>query len=669
MLNVPNTPIVLNAQSPCGPAVTLHRQNLWCLWVGQDHSIASRVFLGDDQGWVQEGLSPGESTALPPALASFEGELHAVFVANDGSQKLIHIRWSGDPDDGTTWSRGPDVGGAAEAGPSLAVHNGKLFLAYNAANTLLYGYYDPDTNKWATGFATGELTWGKPALVEIRGELHLLFTEADTARQIVDLLYDDSSTDPNNAWRRNQRPPEYAAGGVAAAGFGDYGYLVFQENNNNDLPILVSSYLTQWNWSTNIGQSSNDVPAVAAFRDKLSIVFVSKDSNRSVLWCEADLADPGDPEWMSAVPGIVDRPLGELCFPATHDSGAYRLYDDFVPENVLYGIPPALVTLHTVASSTPVGGIVDDFIDSEVEDTSLAQELSLAEQLHWGVRSIDLRVCAMNDGYYTFHAFRGESLQTLLSDIAWFLNSTSGEVVWIWLSPRGMTTDQADEVRSIVTTQLGPYCLPLTEDEETSAKLAGYTVGQVLAAGQAAGKSRVIVVDDSLSEAGDAGSLIWANPDEIRYSKYSNSSAIDTVLSGEEPGQGWALQDWYYNYQTVPMFELCMTLTPQDDDIIGDLTRRLRDEGIPDSVLQPIYGLAGLPWPPPQTTFTGLHQLSEAATEALPGFDGEYPDYQLNFISLDFVNETGVMDIVKRRCAYPALKDLERSRPRGDRSG
>lgn len=645
------TPIISNAGSPCGAAVTVHREQLWCLWVDKDHAVKTRT-LTEDGKWVQYGSTPaGATTTFQPAAASFEGELHVVYVGEDKNRTLNHI--AADPM--VTWSRGPEIKAQSKSAPALTVHDGKLFLAFTAnndANELLYCYLDPTTDKWSPGYKVGERTWGTPALAEIRGQLHLLFAENNDNRQIIDLVYDATSTDPAKAWHRNQRTDEHSAGGVAATGFGQFGYLLFQDNS--DLSLQRSNYLSRWAPGSAIGEVANDVPAVTVFRDKLSVVFIAKNDSRSLMWWQGDVKDTGDSEWMKAIPGIAGRQLKELCFPGAHDSGTYQLFDDFVPPDLLYGIDQRLVALHDYLhdNDIPYGDVVDGFIDSLVEDMGCAQELTVAEQLDWGVRSLDLRACYMNEDYYTFHAFRGNRLEVLLDDIAGFLDRTSGEVVWLWFSPRGMEDKQLSEVRSMVTEKLGPYCFPVTSDHESSARLGTCTVGEVLKAGQRPGTSRVIIVDDALGETGLKGSAFWAKPGDIRYSAYSNTSTLSTMVSDGQPGQEWSYRQWRTEHPQVPTFELCMTLTPQSDDIIAEFGRRLV-ETLSINIVKQIFSYAGIPWPPPAAKFSSLHQLSEQATGILSQFDKKYSNQRFNFISLDFTDSTDALSIAKQRCTQP----------------
>lgn len=112
---------------------------------------------------------------------------------------------------------------------------GRRSAPQNASNELLYCVLDPDTNTWSTNYTTHQNSWGAPALAEIGGKLHMVFAANNSKREIVDLLYDDQSTDPNNAWHPTQPDPtsDQSAGGVAAAGLGHFGYMLFQSNDNN----------------------------------------------------------------------------------------------------------------------------------------------------------------------------------------------------------------------------------------------------------------------------------------------------------------------------------------------------------------------------------------------------------------------------------------------------
>jgi hypothetical protein len=212
-----------------------------------------------------------------------------------------------------------------------------------------------------------------------------------------------------------------------------------------------------------------------------------------------------------------------------------------------------------------------------------------------------------------------------------------------------MNDGELREVRGIVADALRPYCFPVSA--ERSKELADFKVGDVLKAGQAPNTSRVIIVDSSLEVTGPRGSVFWANPNEVRYSAYSDTSKIDVMKSDKQPGQGWAYSQWRTITSMPSMFELAWTLTPQSDDITNDLIRRLRDAtDIPDTVLAVLLPSFGIPWPPARVPFSSLHELSQDATKAITTYSSDHIDQKWNFISLDFIDETDVMSVVKRRC-------------------
>lgn len=128
----------------------------------------------DGQIWQPPSPISGVATTAAPALASFGGELHMVFL-NATSNDVSHTF---SLDGGTSWSPPSPISGAqSKATPALASFGGELHMVFLAASTdEVFHTWSSDGRAWhsSPNQISGLRATSGPALAEFQSELHLV---------------------------------------------------------------------------------------------------------------------------------------------------------------------------------------------------------------------------------------------------------------------------------------------------------------------------------------------------------------------------------------------------------------------------------------------------------------------------------------------------------------
>lgn len=150
------------------------------------------------------------------------------------------------------------------------------------------------------------------------------------------------------------------------------------------------------------------------------------------------------PDWMSVDAAVVyPRTLAQLTLPGTHDSGAYRLTKQLMPDR-RFPTPWAAAAI-ALAERLHVP------VDRVITPWALTQTMDVAAQLRAGYRYVDLRAGWNGTHWCAHHAEVGTPVRTVLRDVAGFVATHPGEVVVVQVSHLdGFPTD--DEVRALATT-------------------------------------------------------------------------------------------------------------------------------------------------------------------------------------------------------------------------
>ena len=191
----------------------------------------------DGKNWVIPDVPVSQNghslTDAGPALAMYNGKLYLAYKGN-GSNDLWYNVF-----DGTSWMANDleiTQGGHSktDAGPALAVYNGKLYLAYkgNGSNDLWYNVFDG--NSWlANDLEISQnghsQTSRRPALAVYGGQLYLAYRGGGSD----DIWY---NVFDGNSWLAQdisvtQGGVVQTAEGPALAAFGQYLFMTYRDNS------------------------------------------------------------------------------------------------------------------------------------------------------------------------------------------------------------------------------------------------------------------------------------------------------------------------------------------------------------------------------------------------------------------------------------------------------
>jgi hypothetical protein len=115
------------------------------------------------KGYSMSNSRIQQSSNFTPAVCSHNGLLHAVFVANNDSQDLLHIVSA----DGISWTRKNNVRQSTRFAPAIMDFHGTLqivFVANNLSNDLLACTYEDERDNWSDNRPLGESSKHGPAL-------------------------------------------------------------------------------------------------------------------------------------------------------------------------------------------------------------------------------------------------------------------------------------------------------------------------------------------------------------------------------------------------------------------------------------------------------------------------------------------------------------------------
>jgi hypothetical protein len=224
------------------PALAVFNDKLYMAYVSDKNyqlMIASSV---DGINWSNGSRATNVYTDATPALAVYNNRLYVAFNAEGSSNSSLHIASY----DGVNWSgstpiSNPSVSQYGYDGPSLAVFNNKLYVAFTSDNrnmNVLFASYDGTS--WSNDLNIGEVTVATPTLTVFNNELFVTFADNGNNRR---LLYTSSSDGTN--WLPNTWVPEqYTIRTPAMAVFNNILYIIFLADNNSHDMLMVSGSLS-----------------------------------------------------------------------------------------------------------------------------------------------------------------------------------------------------------------------------------------------------------------------------------------------------------------------------------------------------------------------------------------------------------------------------------------
>ncbi|KAJ5898996.1 phosphatidylinositol-specific phospholipase [Penicillium taxi] len=347
-----------DGQSLGVPALATHRGSLWCLWSSPSSDLYYAI--GNNDTFSPRNLFPDHGI---PVLAELLGTLHVIIVRPTGA--VVHYLFD---DVQELWSEPVEVAGLESQGkPALISWHNKLCLVFLKDQALWYSMWVLDKNEATVWTPLQELSGiqkvkGIPALFVVRDKLHVLCGSAEDEKEVLGFVYDIE----NDVWNTSADVTEgKAVNGVSATSHGSSAFLAFQEEgpDGEANTIYVTEFKDgEWLPQEPIpNQVSVDPPQLAILNGRMNCVFNGEGEDSELKWYSRSLLNFELESWMS---GVKDsRLLSDITIPGTHDSCA--------------------------RSNIP-------FVRT--------QYLSIAQQLTFGIRFLDLRVRVHDDGQlYMYH--------------------------------------------------------------------------------------------------------------------------------------------------------------------------------------------------------------------------------------------------------------------------
>ena len=195
----------------------------------------------------------------------------------------------------------------------------------------------------------------------------------------------------------------------------------------------------------------------------------------------ASLAD-----WMAEdAASLYARTPHEVTLPGTHDSGAYWLTKQTIPDA---RFPPAWAAA-AIAAAERLGVPVDDIITK----WALTQSADVGAQLRAGFRYLDLRAGWNGTAWCVHHAEVGVAFGVVVADLASFVKRHRGEFVVAQVShldgaPAGEKTRRVKELKTFLKNALRRHLVPVRVTGDGALELND-TIGEMVARDE-----RVLVV-------------------------------------------------------------------------------------------------------------------------------------------------------------------------------
>ena len=252
----------------------------------------------DGSGWGNTGTT-GQATKYTPSAAAFQLATWVAYVANNASSTL-YVCYSPFSRSGQRqWSGSISTGQASSSGPSLAVFNNKLFVAFNssvgASDVLVCS--SADGTNWSPNVVAAPKGLYRPALAVFQDKLWLAYLyQANNGGTGALVIY--SSTD-GVSWTKANQPANLAVSGgswespsltvyngtLYMALCGGSGASLSNGNQNVYSKVMVSSSANGANWSVPVdtGQTSSEAPTIGVLDNKLYVSYVAANASNTLL--------------------------------------------------------------------------------------------------------------------------------------------------------------------------------------------------------------------------------------------------------------------------------------------------------------------------------------------------------------------------------------------------
>jgi hypothetical protein len=239
-----STNLYMTTATRVSPSLTVYNNRLYMAYVSNDGSNTLMVASsGDGATWVG-GAVPYQHTKQTPALAVYYNKLYVAFTSNNEDGTLLidiydGVKWSGE-----TVVSNPAATQYSNTGPSLAVFNYKLyiaFVAHNGSGDVLIASYDGTI--WSSDSQVGQSTQEAVTLAVFNNELSLAFPDNGKNNHLLYVSSNDGTHWPASTWV----PGQYTHMVPAMAAFNNQVYVAFFNDSKNyntsldDLFVIAGS--------------------------------------------------------------------------------------------------------------------------------------------------------------------------------------------------------------------------------------------------------------------------------------------------------------------------------------------------------------------------------------------------------------------------------------------
>ncbi len=393
----------------------------------------------------------------------------------------------------------------------------------------------------------------------------------------------------------------------------------------------------------------------------------------------------GNAVWMTQNTQLHNRKLRDICLPATHDSGTFALTAVMDDDGWKGPLDELLDVLNEIAEKIKdiplIGHLLDDLdpltwiltnaVVPTIHAVSTSTRRSVLQQLWDGIRGFDFRVYYHEDDFYVGHGgVIGPKLKDIFADIAGFLNTTAGEIVYMTMGHwTHFDANVHNKFADLVEKHLGAYACIRSTFPGGASDVFDRPYKEIVHGGQQP-QSRVILVYDlgpnDISYGIANRDIFWP----ITYSP--PSSGIGETAPYKLPGiygfytattdKDEMLRAQKEQYQTARAnnfpFALYTTLTPSTFDTILRVIVSLKESFILLSIFPTSWLVSGildilgitsemidadLPW----RTLEELTQRVSPDLDALVNnnFVDKSGDNAISLLYLDYYENTKVVEL------------------------
>ena len=262
--------------------------NLWTSFIANDpEQIILYCSSPDGNNWGSDyqlsSLNNGDTQSSPlgPSLAVFNNQLYIAFTsATAGDPEVLFCTTA----DGATWTDQASIGQTSRFAPSLAVGDNRLwagFVGNDEANenpVLLCS--SSDGVNWTGNSFINQFSQTAVAMATFGNQFYVagISTDGDNAVLVSSVAFGQPWTGPKSIGHFSRFAPSLAV-------FDNQLYAAFVGLDNQ---LYVASTADGVNWTpdhTPVHQTSQSAPSLAVFHDQLYVMFIGTDADKPVLVC------------------------------------------------------------------------------------------------------------------------------------------------------------------------------------------------------------------------------------------------------------------------------------------------------------------------------------------------------------------------------------------------